>query len=278
MDHVEAVKKLIELDEALFPESEDANALNMHRPRRTILSSGPPFDISRPNIHDSKAEFLREREAVEAAIESCDRLTHLLLGNEQEDAPEHIKMTERLMQATDAIALRNLENNPPSTVLGLIRKNAVDSGLSRSFVMLTLSMQASLSQRLTELNDQELQFWNVSNRPPNYFARAIALRFARHFARHRQTRPTFGNERGGNEPSTDYGRALAEIFEILEIKASVKNAARWALEQLKDEDWKPSRRGLLNTFLGDYTTDRTNPDPKTNFLRVIDALEKSKGK
>ena len=196
MDDPDIVKKLNALDEALFPDPAAGNMLTGGRPKNALLAFVAPFDISRPNIHDSKAEFSREKEAVESSIQSCERLLSSMWGSKAKSSPEHQEMTLRLREAVDAAAARRRHTQKPDTVSELILGNAVDTGISRNFLFLLFELRASLVDRLTELEDQEKAFWSVSNRPPNYYARAIALRFARHFARKRQSKPTFGTERG----------------------------------------------------------------------------------
>lgn len=88
----------------------------------------------------------------------------------------------------------------------------------------------------------------MTNRSPNYYARTIALRLARLYAKEMGHRPTLGISREGNFPSTDFGRALEEVFTILNITASFRNAARWAIEQLTDEDMRPQRNALAGLF------------------------------
>jgi hypothetical protein len=71
------------------------------------------------------------------------------------------------------------------------------------------------------------------------------LRFAKHFAKLRKQKPTFGTSSDGDHPSTDYGRALEEVFEILGIESNVRRAAEWAISQLVDDDWRPPPQNYL---------------------------------
>ena len=127
----------------------------------------------------------------------------------------------------------------------MIRKNAADAGLTYCLIFLLMDLIKDLNQRRQELENQGAAFWNLSGRAPNYYARTIALRFARVIARETGMKPTFGTARDGGHPSTEFGRALEQVFETLEIKASVRNAAKWAIDQLTEEDLKPEPKNYL---------------------------------
>ena len=59
-----------------------------------LLADREPFDISRPNQHDSKAEFQREKEAVDASIEHVRQLVITFVNPKHDD--EHKAMLSRL--------------------------------------------------------------------------------------------------------------------------------------------------------------------------------------
>ena len=138
----------------------------------------------------------------------------------------------------------------------MIRKNKADTGLWHNSLWALSDLLFELDERHKELRDQEKQFWTVSHRAPNYYARAIALRLARLYAMEKGKRPTFGTARDGGHPSTDFGRALEEVFAVLEVRASVKGAAKWAIEQLTDDDLKRPQLGALLRTSDGWSSER----------------------
>jgi hypothetical protein len=217
---------------------------------QSILTVGaPPFDISRPNIHDSKKDFLRELKAVTGMHGQLQALLHEMIGKGDKDKPESIARRDRLRLLVDIFANEASRKRPLSTPNDLALKNFTDTGFFHNSVSILIDMYFAMDQRLRDLMEQEIQFWNITNRAPQYYPRTIALRLARLFAREKRERPTFGTARDGNHPSTDFGRALEEVFKVLEIKGSVRSAATWAIEELTDEDVNPpvnALRGLLS--------------------------------
>jgi len=206
------------------------------------------LDVSRPNIHDNKKEFLREKNAVASIVDHLSGILDEALS--AKDDTEHHEMRDRLRAAIDDGATRSMRSRPIETASDLALLNIGQAGFFYSSLFVIIEMKSVYRERLTELNDQEKQFWTTPNRPPNHYARTIALRLARLYAREKGQQPTFGIARDGGHPSTDFGRALEEIYLVLGIKARVRNAAQWAIKQLTDEDLNPSQNGLLGEFLG----------------------------
>ena len=65
----------------------------------TILGSGgPPFDISKPNFHDSKADFLKEKSIVQAVISHTQHILDQLWNVEELEKPEYKAMINRLQR------------------------------------------------------------------------------------------------------------------------------------------------------------------------------------
>lgn len=210
----------------------------------------PRLDISRPNIHDSKGEFQFELEAVRTAIGGLKSTMEALFATE-DDEPLKKEMVSRLQAALDEKAVHDKRSSKPRSVFELIQNNAVETGFYSNSIIAVYELNRILEHRERELLDQEQEFWTVSHRPPKYYARSIALRLARLYAKKTGKKPTFGTAREGSYPSTDYGRALEQIFEILEIKADVKKAAEWALDQLTEDDLNPPPRGLMGLGMSD---------------------------
>jgi len=238
-------------------------ALRFYDPGQISLleKSSAPFDISKPNIHNSKAEFELEKSNVEHAIECADFLQGLILAVVQEDDVEKHAMAKRVKKFVDAAAQKqNFPKRSDSVHLSL-RKTASHEGLNLSLIYILDDYVSHLRELHEILVQQEIDFWSDSHRPPNHHARIIALRFARLIARKTRKKPTFGTARDGNHPSTDFGRAIEEIFELLEIQGDFKRATRWAISELKDSDYEnPEKtvRNLLAPFamapntLGEY--------------------------
>lgn len=228
----------------------------------------PYMDISRPNFHDSKKEFLVELETVEAVIAHCDGIFNRLVQDGEAASDEHKAMVGRVSDAINGYSHQSIVRKKNlSTASDLALRNIIDSGFYINSIVVMFCMSDAYKRRLIELKQQEADFWNLSHRPPNYYARTIALRFARLFARQREIKPTFGTTSDSSFPSTDYGRALEEVFSILGIKASVRKAAEWALNQLDETDWTPVENSLW---------DFTEKNDSVNSQSVVEILSKMK--
>ena len=206
--------------------------------------NGPPFDISKPNIHDSKAEFQEEARAVDAALDHARALLQFTYSMYFEEEPGH-NATKRLGDFVNQEARKDQDHERSESIIDMIRRNAVDYGLTFLTHFLVLDFQRQLAKRKQELADQESVYWSSAHRAPNHYARTIALRFAKLVARSTGKYPTIGTSRDGGHPSTDFGRALEEIFELLGIGANFRNPAQWAIRQLTDDDLKPSPKPSL---------------------------------
>lgn len=242
--------------------------------RNALGMNLPPFDIRRPNIHESKREFLEEKKMVSAVRNHLSGILDLLVSQSDQgnENPLRAKMFTRLREAIELNVTQRTKNRKMETAGELALRNLHQTGFYFNSLFVVFDMNSSYNQRLRDLEEQEVQFWSVPNRAPNYYARTIALRFARLFAGRTKMRPTFGISSEGSHPSTDFGRALEEVFNILEIKASVRNAAEWALLQLTENDWSPHPNtrgtGLLAMLDGTYRQ-VAQPDPKTEIVRLL---------
>jgi hypothetical protein len=215
---------------------------------RNALAFIPTLDISRPNIHDSKAEFLAELETVRGALDQLGLAFDKLAPFPEENRPR-MKIVDRLMVAVDQSARQRLSGLFPASATELIRKNNVDNGLYLTSLRVIADLILELEVRKKELQAQEKEFWSVKNRPPRYYARTIALRLARLYAAEKGEKPTSGVARDGGHPSTEFGRALEEVFAILDIDADVRRAAEWAISELTHDDLAP-RGGRIGALLG----------------------------
>ncbi|MGJ8615534.1 MAG: hypothetical protein ACSHWS_01765 [Sulfitobacter sp.] len=230
------------------------------------------IDISKPNIHDNKAEFVKERDAIVGAIEKLEQALKFVLPDK--DDAKQSTMVARLSEDIDQKALRALRRKADEQAYELAMRNIVQTGFYYNFLFINMRMIASLRDRLKELHDQELQFWSVPYRAPNYYARTIAVRLARVYAAEKRKVPTFGTSRDGGHPSTEYGRALEDIFQILGIKARVSNAAKWALGQLTEDDVNPPPTGLMGGLLGYPSTPTGSKETKSLIAAMLDSGKK----
>ena len=198
-----------------------------------------PFDTSKPNFHDSKSDFLHEKETIERIIEHLIGMYSLSLSSANGSDQQRHQTTAKLREIIEDNAKKFAPGIKVESASDLARKNVMDTNYFTAFMRFTIFNVTVYRQRLKELEDQERQFWNVKSRPPNYYARTIALRFARFYARQSKQKPTYGTSRDGPHPSTDYGRILEKIFQILNIKGSIRGPAEWAIPQITDDDLKP---------------------------------------
>lgn len=157
-------------------------------------------------------------------------------------------MHRRVAQGIDSWAREKCRADEPKGMATVVAKIAGDVGQSISLAFILTRYQSGLAKRQMELADQEREFWSGASRPPNHYARTIGLRLARLYAQEKQEFPTVGVSGEGGHPSTAFTRALQEVFELLEIKSNVRNAASWAVAQLSDQDiGRPTNapRGLM---------------------------------
>lgn len=242
-----------------------------HTSRNALAFAAPRLDTSRPNIHDSKAEFQAELQVVQEAIDNLHAAYKRLAGPADEDSAERKAMLARLRANIDQNARNRLAGVSPKSALDLIRKSKAEVGLYTNSLWALYDLITSLEDRRSELKSQEKEFWTIKNRAPNYYARAIAQRLARIYARDMGKRPTFGTARDGGHPSTDFGRALEEVFSIIGVRANVRRAAEWAINELTENDLQPY---LLGSILG---TARSDVVPKRIPRGILGALSKRPG-
>lgn len=214
----------------------------------TLLGSiMPPFETTKPNQHDNKQDFLKEKNSVLNQLESANQLFDAIYPVIAEDGPNR-DLALSLEIFMDAASRKQTVNLKVDHSVDLVRKNASDVGLSLTLLYLLHDYKLGLIDRKQQLRDQEKEFWSGASRPPNHYARVIALRLARLIARETGVRPTVGTSRDGGHPSTDFSRALEEVFLLLKIKANVKRAAKWASDELTEDDLQPKERNALAGF------------------------------
>lgn len=213
----------------------------------TILGGNqPPFDATKPNLHDSKAEFLEEKQMVTKAALQAEELFEFLAIQFKDDHPLN-EVSKAVCNYVDRQARASESKKAIEVPSDLVKRNAIDIGVTYSMAYIVLEVAYGLKKRELELKDQEAEFWSGSSRPPNHYARTIALRFARFVAQGTGKMPTVGTARDGGHPSTDFGRALEEIFDVLDISADFRRAANWAVEQLTADDLKPAQNSFRDS-------------------------------
>ncbi|MBY6151756.1 hypothetical protein KUV47_00910 [Vannielia litorea] len=223
--------------------------------RNRLAAHLPPFDYLKPNEHDSKSEFLAEKQMVSDGIEHCEAVFEFVKTGMIAES-EHHALAKRLSKQVDTGCREEARvRQRVATATDVARLNAAEAGATFSAAALCLDIAYQLSRRAQELEQQELAFWSGKSRPPNHHARTIALRAARYVARTTGKKPTVGKSSEGNHPSTDFGRAVEEVFALLGIKSDFRRAARWAVKQLRPEDLQPQQNtlaGLLSTPIEDF--------------------------
>lgn len=240
--------------------------------RNALTSNVPALDVSKPTIHDSKAEFQAELTRINRALVGLRDAQEQLLGPEVDDDRDQQGISLQARSAIDQSARRAVAPIvEPQSAIDLLRKNSAQVGFFISSQWCLIDLIAVLEQRLAELNDQGKEFWSVKNRAPNYHARAVALRLARIYAREKQKKPTIGTARDGGHPSTDFGRALEEIFAIIGVRAHVRRAAEWAIGELTEEDFRAPALGLGRGLM---PTGRARSIPESFLLELRERLSK----
>ena len=157
----------------------------------------------------------------------------------------------------------------------LLKKNAMDTSLSVQTLTLMLEFQDILSERLAELDNEREEFWNLPHRAPDYYARAIALRLAKLFAKETGRRPTYGLSGETGEPSAAFSRALREVFIVLGITAQQRGPAEWAVGQISEDDLEPKEKKSLNALIDMLSPDssekmgiRLGPTPLSKTTKI----------
>jgi len=248
---------------------EIVDALLKREPLNPLANRVNSFDISRPNVHDSKKEYLAELEIVQFASKNATEIVELFLGSKDTEASE--KTTNRIGERVNRSAWVRSINFPSGTASQLITKNASQTDFFWHMITNLILFSEDLEHQIKELKDQENEFWSVNGRPPNYFARTIALRLAKAYALEYGKKPTLGTSGDGGHPSTDFSRALEQIFNILKISADIRGPAKWAVEQLGDEDFlPPNAQEILKVI------DRMPPEKQAEFFDKF-AESQSKG-
>ncbi|PWE31364.1 hypothetical protein DDZ14_13475 [Maritimibacter sp. 55A14] len=231
----------------------------------SLLAGPQPFDSSKPNMHDTKAEFSRELALVSKNLKRIDAIVDSLVGDESD--AEMAAAAKRLTAVIDAKMKVNAQNLSVAKTRDLIRKNVADCGGCVGSLFILLDFRQALASRLEELNEQRERFWSIRHRAPDYYARAIANRLAKLYARETGQRPTVGAHPDTGQPSTGFTRALQQVFALLEISSDVRSPAKWAVDNLKDEDLGEPHNALAAMF-------EEGNQPKSTREEIVELLAK----
>lgn len=203
-----------------------------------------PFDINRENLHESKSAFKTELAFVRSWLAQFDAMADAL--HRDTSAKTHPDDMHDLVEYLNGCARSSSKYLEPETPQELATNNVMRVGIVSCILMLNEHLKGLLRNRLDQLEEQEGHYWNVGHRPPNYYARTIALRLAKLFARETGKFPTIGTSPDSDAPSTAYGRALEKTFRILSIEQDFRGPGEWAISQLTDSDLEP--RDYVDTF------------------------------
>ena len=230
----EKIEKIIE--ELIAPQRKGRRGNGLIRQFR------PDFDDTRPTQHESKAAFVREEKIVKAALKSSRSLVRALAASREDTTKKktlavlNVAVNDKLRFARPVAPVDNASD--------LIRRMIADTNGFDVTLWAIIDLHVALRARQEELDEQRDKFWNVPNRPPDYYARAIASRLAKRFAEETGERPTSGTSPIDGGPSTAFTQALKKIFDLLGIKSGTRSPADWAIEHLTEEDLNPPRNAL----------------------------------
>jgi hypothetical protein len=212
-----------------------------------LIGRFSPFDLGRLNDHDTKSKFNEELKLVKGAISDLNNVRSRFIDRgDKIEQDQLIDISSRL----DDNARRRDGSKSPVNSQELIWSAIVKTSVLPMMLFQIDFFIKELGVRLGHLETQEEAFWNLKNRAPDYYPRTIALRFAEYYVQRTQEKPTFGTASAGGHPSTNFGRALEKIFEVLDIKTRVKGPATYAIAELPEEDLKPKFFGHRNHYLG----------------------------
>ena len=208
------------------------------RDQSTFLNPNPlPFDVSKDNEHDTKAEFAAELKVVESCVNDLKAVLMRLRPSGEGTLDD--KVRDGLRRAVNEQMKKNAPGVSAQDAFGLIRRNAAEVNGFFSSLLILLDLMSAFEARLERLREQQALYWTLRNRAPDYYARAIALRLARLYAHRTGQRPTVGTTAELGDPSTGFTRALQEVFNLLGISTGVRSPAAWAVDQIGESDLRP---------------------------------------
>ena len=92
----------------------------------------PAFDTSKQNFHDSKPEFLAEKQAVGQALDHASNLCDFLFHAMDKEESSH-KLAKTVCSLINRRTKAKHKNSRVRYASDLVRKNASDIGVTRGF-------------------------------------------------------------------------------------------------------------------------------------------------
>jgi hypothetical protein len=199
-----------------------------------------PIDIQPENFHKRKSEFTAELAFIRNWLAQMETFGDFLNRDSRVQAGD--ESVADFVDFLNGWARSDSKHVEAKTSEGLAVNNAMRVGLVPCLLKLSENIRPILQKRLDLLERQEQDYWSVPHRPPNYHARTIALRLAKLYASETGERPTIGISGETAEPSTKYGRALQQTFDVLAIAADFRGPGEWAVSQITGADLEPPNR------------------------------------
>ncbi|MEP6319094.1 MAG: hypothetical protein ABJ074_01735, partial [Paracoccaceae bacterium] len=110
------------------------------RPRSLILGTSQfPFDITKPNFHDTKKEFLEERDLVDESTKNAEELFKTLTYRYHDGHPLK-ERSEELCDYVDGIARNFASKNELKVPSDLVKRNAIDIGITYCMAYMVLDV------------------------------------------------------------------------------------------------------------------------------------------
>lgn len=239
-----------------------ADSLSLHGSAKFHGRDTTPFDISRPNLHDPKAEFSAEFSLVSAALGHVEALIDLFRARGAEINAEETAHLTRVIDAVN-LAVRNGTRKKKiheGRSRDLVVQNFRDTGFTANFAAVLIDMELGLRIRQAELTEQKELFWKTGHRSKSPYPYAIAYRFAHFYISQTGNPPKFGTSSHDGKPSTRFGNCLEEVFDILGIDAGIRGPAVSAAKEVVAEFFRNVPSGGMGLKEVDLLRFKTNLD------------------
>jgi hypothetical protein len=176
---------------------------------------------------------MKEYQATRSIFEHLSGIFGQLIAPKFSDDVKHSAMKKQLEKSVNKIASEKTAKLFSGGADDLLQLNMAQYGFYDNSINTIISMQEIYHKHLEALEAQKAEFWSEWNRSRNHYTYDIAFRFAQYFHEKEGAIPTFGISNQGTHASTDFGRALEDVFKILGIKNNVRRPAEAAIEALK---------------------------------------------
>lgn len=221
-EHEEIVRRLNEIVSRFW---EDDRYHPCHR-------DDTPFNILPPNEHATKKEYKAEKAAVVSLRKQLGKLIDLLTPGIA-GFPADTEPAKRLRNFVDEV-VPHREPGRPADPVQVVVNAAIDVGIFECTFRTIAELDRRLRDRENVLAKEEKVYWGQPHRMRNHHAYAIAFRLARYYRQEAGKEPTYGTSSDGRHPSTEFCRALEEVYEVLGIDAGIRQPAEWAIAKAKE--------------------------------------------